>query len=105
MYGKYTLFYEFPKNWGYYVHTQCVPDPLLGGGGGGGKGPGDEASNKHAIVRVLSSKYSKITNAPKKSDTHILCVWVLNWYLIYAAKISHCTACIDVQLFEEYTLS
>ena len=24
MYGKYTLFYESPKNWGYYVHAQTV---------------------------------------------------------------------------------
>ena len=34
MYGKYTLFYESPKNWGYYVHAQTVcTRPLLGGGG------------------------------------------------------------------------
>ena len=24
MYGKYTLFYESPKNWGYYAHAQTV---------------------------------------------------------------------------------
>ena len=41
MYGKYTLFYESPKNWGYYAHAQTVcTRPLLGGG----EGPGDEAS-------------------------------------------------------------
>ena len=58
MYGKYTLFYKSPKNWGYYAHAQCVPGPLLGGlGGPGGEGPGDEASDKHAMVSVLSSKY------------------------------------------------
>ena len=34
MYGKYTLFYESPKNLGYYAHAQT----LLGG-----EGPGDEA--------------------------------------------------------------
>ena len=40
MYGKYTLFYESPKNWGYYAHAQTVcTRPLLGG-----EGPGDEAS-------------------------------------------------------------
>ena len=40
MYGKYTLFYESPKNWGYYAHAQTVcTRPLLGG-----KGPGDEAN-------------------------------------------------------------
>ena len=31
MYGKYALFYESPKNWGYYVHAQTVcTRPLLG---------------------------------------------------------------------------
>ena len=39
MYGKYTLFYESPKNLGYYAHAQTVcTRPLLGG-----EGPGDEA--------------------------------------------------------------
>ena len=39
MYGKYPLFYESPKNWGYYVHAQTVcTRPLLRG-----EGPGDEA--------------------------------------------------------------
>ena len=39
MCGKYTLFYDAPKNWGYYVHAQtlCTRSLL------GGKGPGDEA--------------------------------------------------------------
>ena len=38
------LFYESPKNWGYYVHAQTVcTKPLLGG-----EGPGDEAS-VHAL--------------------------------------------------------
>ena len=41
MYGRYTLFYESPKNWGYYTHAQTVcTRPLLGG-----EGPGDEASS------------------------------------------------------------
>ena len=39
MHNKYMLFYESPKNWGYYVHAQTVcTKPLLRGGG-----PGDEA--------------------------------------------------------------
>ena len=39
MYSKYSLFYESPKNWRYYVHAQTVcTRPLLGG-----EGPGDEA--------------------------------------------------------------
>ena len=43
MYGKYMLFYESPKIWGYYAHAQTVcTRPLLGGGG-----PGDEANNIH----------------------------------------------------------
>ena len=43
MYGKYSLFYESLKNWGYYAHhKQCVPG-LSSGWGEGGKGPGDEA--------------------------------------------------------------
>ena len=34
MYGKYTLFYESPKTWGYYAHAQTVcTRPLLGGEG------------------------------------------------------------------------
>ena len=34
MYGKYTLFYESPKNWEYYAHVQTVcTRPLLGRGG------------------------------------------------------------------------
>ena len=38
-YGKYSLFYESPKNSGYYAHhKQCVP-----GLSSVGKGPGDEA--------------------------------------------------------------
>ena len=41
MYGKYTLFYESPKNWGYYAHVQTwCTRPLLGG-----EGPGDEAKS------------------------------------------------------------
>ena len=40
MYGKYTLFYEFPQNWGCYTHAQTVcTRPILGG-----EGPVDEAS-------------------------------------------------------------
>ena len=39
MYGKYTLFYESPKNWGYLrACANSVYQPLLGG-----KGPGNEA--------------------------------------------------------------
>ena len=46
MYGKYTLFYESPKNWGYYVHAQTVcTRPLLGG-----EGPGNEAIAMHALM-------------------------------------------------------
>ena len=41
MYSKYTLFYEPPKNWGYYTHAQTVCTRPLPGGG---KGPGDKAS-------------------------------------------------------------
>ena len=41
MFSKYMLFYESPKNWGYYVHTQTVcTRPLLRG-----EGPVDEAKN------------------------------------------------------------
>ena len=41
MYGKCTLFYESPKNWGYYVNVLTVcTRPLLGG-----EGLGDEASS------------------------------------------------------------
>ena len=43
MYGKYTLFYESPTNWGYYAHVQTVcTRPLLGG-----EEPGDEAISIH----------------------------------------------------------
>ena len=31
MYGKYTLFYESPKNWGDYAHAQTVcTRPIFG---------------------------------------------------------------------------
>ena len=34
MYGKYMLFYDSPKTWGYYAHAQTVcTRPLLGGRG------------------------------------------------------------------------
>ena len=51
MYGKYTLFYESPKNWGYYVHTQTVCTRLLLGGGGGGGGGGGEGPENEATVK------------------------------------------------------
>jgi len=35
MYSKYALFYETPKNWGYYEHVQIV---CVGGGGLAGNG-------------------------------------------------------------------
>ena len=39
MYGKYTLFYESPKNWGHYAHVQTVcTRPFLEG-----EAPGNEA--------------------------------------------------------------
>ena len=37
MHGKYSLFYESPKNWEYYTQT-VYTRPLLGEGGGGGLG-------------------------------------------------------------------
>ena len=56
MYGKYTLFYKSPKT-GDITHMRSVYQALSSGGWGGGEGPGDEASDKHAMVSVLSSKY------------------------------------------------
>ena len=61
MYGKYTLFYESPKNGIFtYMHKQCVPGLSSGGGGGGGggEGPGDEATFEYPpfferVVRTL----------------------------------------------------
>jgi len=45
MYGKYSLFYEFHKNLGYYAHAQTVSTrPLFGG-----EWPGDEAKSRLAI--------------------------------------------------------
>ena len=42
MYSQYLLFYEPPKNWRYYMHTQTVcTRPLLRG-----EGPGDKATCK-----------------------------------------------------------
>ena len=41
MYGKYTLFYEFPKNWGYLRACAVCTRPL------GGEGLGNEASSEH----------------------------------------------------------
>ena len=38
MYGKYTLFYESPKNWGYLrpcANSVYQASPQWGGGGGG----------------------------------------------------------------------
>ena len=47
MYGKYTVFYKSPKNWGYYAHVQTVcTRPLLRGG----KGPGYEANTRYACM-------------------------------------------------------
>ena len=42
MYGKCTLFYEFPKTGVIYAHAQCIPGSPGGGGGGGGGGPGND---------------------------------------------------------------
>ena len=42
MCGEYTIFYESPKNWGYYAHAQTVcTRPLLRG-----EGPGNEATSE-----------------------------------------------------------
>jgi len=50
MYGKYTLFYESPKNWGYHAHAYTVcTGPLLHGGGG--EGPGNEAMLRVSVKR------------------------------------------------------
>ena len=62
MYGKYTLFYESPKNWEYYAyaHTVCTRPP-----GGEGR-PGDEAKSSVIPVIGLSYfvlKYTKHCNA------------------------------------------
>ena len=54
MYGKYTLFYESPKNGGYYMHAQTVCTRPLLGGGGGGEGPGNEAM--HVMAWSWSTK-------------------------------------------------
>ena len=54
MYGKYTLFYESPKNWGCYTHAQTVcTRPLLGR-----EGPGDEASNSYDYQELDSAPNS-----------------------------------------------
>ena len=47
MYGNYSLFYESPKNWGYYAHPQTVCSrPLLGG-----EGPGDKTIPTHECCK------------------------------------------------------
>ena len=57
MYGKYTLFYESPKNWGYLhpcANSVYQTSPRVGGGGGGGgEGPGNEAMSSLASVHSL----------------------------------------------------
>ena len=71
MLGKYTLLYESPKNWGYYVHAQTVcTRPLLGKGGGGGEGPGDEAiSSIEAVLTLQISGSWQLCVAA----VHVLC--------------------------------
>ena len=50
MYGKYMLFYESPKNWGYYAHAQTVRTrPHLGG-----EGAGNEANCSNACYELSS---------------------------------------------------
>ena len=51
MYGKYTLFYESPKNWGYYVHVQMVcTRSLLGGERGLGTRVGFVLDKDHCVA-------------------------------------------------------
>ena len=57
MYGKYTLFYESPKNWRYYAHAQTVcTRPLLMGEGPGNKAnhhPTSHLPQENQFVSVL----------------------------------------------------
>ena len=48
MYGKYTLFYDSPKNWGYYVHACTVHQAFPGVGG-----PGNKAKRKSECLNKL----------------------------------------------------
>jgi len=67
MYGKYSLFYESPKNWGYYAHAQTVcTKPLLGVGWGGGEGPGDKATSTYVMITepCYGLLHSAISYAP-----------------------------------------
>ena len=55
MHGKYTLFYESPKNWGYYAHAQTVcARPLLGEGGGEGPEDKDKSMPLHGCAAKQS---------------------------------------------------
>ena len=53
-YGKYTLFYEFPKNWEYYAQTVCTR-PLLGGEGAGSEAKESETRPSLLFAILLHS--------------------------------------------------
>ena len=56
MYGKYTLFYESPKNWGYlHACANSVYQASHRGGGGGG-GPGNEANSYYYLLSLPMKK-------------------------------------------------
>ena len=57
MYGKYTLFYESPKNWGYDTHAQTVcTRPLLKG-----EGPGDKAKGNWCFIPACRDHFTKFS--------------------------------------------
>ena len=79
MYGKYTLFYESPKNWGYNVDAQTVcTRPLLGGGRGLGTRLGAIVLGQYINIPIYWSSYL--------SDTYI--------------DTAH--LCIDIPLYRNY---
>ena len=97
MCGKYTLFYEVPKNWGYYAHTQTLcTRPLLGG-----KGPGDEANKCNA--KHFTSAFSKISEERTTYEKPALCsqiVAVFVWIVLLICEHRSSHACmLNTQLF------
>ena len=72
MYSKYTLFYEFPKNWEYYVHPKTVCTRPLLGGGCGGVGPGDEVIGTPALVILPRTKAQTLLLSGSQDSN---CLW------------------------------
>ena len=71
MYGKCTLFYESPKNWGIIcacANSVYQASPGGGGGGGGGEEPGDEAIAADTFLLKIKIHQFLVTHLVPEGD-------------------------------------